>query len=72
MLRGKRQRCTSRKLVRTTLGKIRAWQTICDLRDLRHLIVHRAGTKGESDEHRLNVRAQINKRLSTEQAVFGK
>ena len=29
-----------------------AWQTICDLRDLRHLIVHRAGTKGQSDEHR--------------------
>ena len=29
-----------------------AWQTICDLRDLRHLIVHRAGTKGESDQHR--------------------
>jgi hypothetical protein len=29
-----------------------AWPTICDLRDLRHLIVHRAGTKGQSDEHR--------------------
>ncbi len=29
-----------------------AWQTICDLRDLRHLIVHRAGTKGQSEEHR--------------------
>lgn len=29
-----------------------AWQSICDLRDLRHLVVHRAGTKGESDEHR--------------------
>ena len=29
-----------------------AWQSICDLRDLRHLIVHRAGTKGQSDEHR--------------------
>jgi hypothetical protein len=29
-----------------------AWQTICDVRDLRHLIVHRAGTKGESEEHR--------------------
>jgi len=29
-----------------------AWETICDLRDLRHLIVHRAGTKGQSDEHR--------------------
>ena len=29
-----------------------AWQKICDLRDLRHLIVHRAGTKGESEEHR--------------------
>lgn len=29
-----------------------AWQTICDLRDVRHLVVHRAGTKGESEEHR--------------------
>lgn len=29
-----------------------AWQTICDLGELRHLIVHRAGTKGQSDEHR--------------------
>jgi hypothetical protein len=29
-----------------------AWQKICDLRDLRHLIVHRAGTKGESEKHR--------------------
>ncbi len=29
-----------------------AWQTICNLRDLRNLIVHRAGTKGESDEHK--------------------
>jgi hypothetical protein len=29
-----------------------AWQKICDLCDLRHLIVHRAGTKGESDKHR--------------------
>ena len=29
-----------------------AWQTICDLRDARHLVVHRAGTKGESEEHR--------------------
>jgi len=29
-----------------------AWKGICDLRDLRHLIVHRAGTKGESDKHR--------------------
>lgn len=28
-----------------------SWQTICDLRDLRHLIVHRAGTKGQSEEH---------------------
>lgn len=33
-----------------------AWQTICDLRDLRHLIVHRAGTKGESDGHRETAR----------------
>lgn len=29
-----------------------AWQTVCDLRDLRNLIVHRAGTKGESDQHK--------------------
>lgn len=29
-----------------------AWQTIVNLRDLRHLIIHRAGTKGESDDHR--------------------
>lgn len=29
-----------------------AWPSICDLRDLRHLIVHRAGTKGQSEEHR--------------------
>jgi hypothetical protein len=29
-----------------------AWSAICDLRDLRHLIVHRAGTKGQSKEHR--------------------
>ncbi len=28
-----------------------AWQRLCDLRDLRHLIVHRAGTKGQSEEH---------------------
>ena len=25
---------------------------MCDLRDLRNLIVHRAGTKGQSDQHR--------------------
>jgi hypothetical protein len=30
----------------------RAWQAICDLRDLRNLIVHRAGTKGESEQHK--------------------
>ena len=29
-----------------------AWQSLSDLRDLRHLVVHRAGTKGESEEHR--------------------
>ena len=29
-----------------------AWSSISDLRDLRHLIVHRAGTKGQSEDHR--------------------
>jgi hypothetical protein len=29
-----------------------AWQTVANLRELRHLIVHRAGTEGESDDHR--------------------
>ena len=33
-----------------------AWQTICDLRDLRRLVVHRAGTKSESEEHRKTAR----------------
>ena len=28
------------------------WPKICDLHDLRNLIVHRAGTKGQSDKHR--------------------
>ena len=28
------------------------WQKLCDLRDIRNLIVHRAGTKGQSDKHR--------------------
>ena len=28
------------------------WPMICDLRDLRHLIVHRGGLKGEADKHR--------------------
>ncbi|HEY2921218.1 MAG TPA: hypothetical protein VGK77_19720 [Candidatus Binatia bacterium] len=45
-----------------------AWQTICDLRDLRHLIVHRAGTKGESDEHRKT--AQRLARSYTGRVVF--
>jgi hypothetical protein len=33
-----------------------AWRVISDLRDLRHLIVHRAGTKGQSDDHRRTAR----------------
>ena len=37
-----------------------AWKTICDLRDLRHLIVHRAGTKGQSEEHRKTARRLAN------------
>ena len=37
-----------------------AWKTICDLRDLRHLIVHRAGTKGQSEEHRRTARRLAN------------
>ena len=45
-----------------------AWQTICDLRDLRHLIVHRAGTTGESDEHRKT--AQRLARSYTGRVVF--
>lgn len=28
------------------------WPKICDLRDFRNLIVHRAGTKGQADKHR--------------------
>jgi hypothetical protein len=30
----------------------KAWPIICDLRDLRHLIVHRAGARGHSEQHR--------------------
>lgn len=37
-----------------------AWKTICDLRDLRHLIVHRAGTKGQSEKHRQTARRLAN------------
>lgn len=33
-----------------------AWRTVSDLRDLRHIIVHRAGTKGQSEEHRRTAR----------------
>jgi hypothetical protein len=34
------------------LARDPAWPIIRDIRDLRHLIVHRAGTKGVSVEHR--------------------
>jgi hypothetical protein len=54
-LRGRGLDGSALYLEKVGLFKVRqdpAWRPICDLRDLRHLIVHRAGTKGQSDEHR--------------------